>query len=159
VRDEVWPDFEDFITGGRRAEIRADAGVLARELPILKDREKLIADILWNEELRFRVAVTVDPECDCVAVPAHLFAGYDKTVPGLQVERRRAETFPLAIAMRDWMDAFCDEVKQSLDSARRGHRKAEREVASGDLEIESTQRKGTGESQIEDPHPSRTDNV
>lgn len=115
VRDEIWPDFRDFIAGLRREQLKADLAAMVLQLPAAS-RSAVLTDALWNEPLHFRAAVTVDPGCDCEPEHAAIFAGYDGVVPSPHVQRRRADSMRLDTDVREWMDGFCQRVVAFLQT-------------------------------------------
>ena len=120
VRDEVWPDFAGFVNGERDNEVRADAGALVERLPSKEEKERVLQDILWRQELRFRVCVAVDADCDCEPELNVLFAGYNGVVPGPDITRRRGETLHIDEGLRAWMDRFSTMVIAELRQVRTG---------------------------------------
>jgi hypothetical protein len=108
VRDEVWPEIEDYEAGGRRDELRSNViatlglgGVPANEATTLVRR------ISWEGKRRYRVRVTVETER-----AKKLFRGFDEVVSG-EAERRRGETVEIP-RLRDWMIKLAGKVETEL---------------------------------------------
>ena len=113
IREEVWPEIEEYEAGGRRDELRSNViatlglgGIPADEATALVHR------ISWEGKWRYRVRVTVPGKRT-----KGLFKGFDELVAG-NVERRRGETVHLP-KLRDWMTMFAGKVETELRSYAR----------------------------------------
>lgn len=114
VKSKVWPEFEQFETGGRDNELIASVTSLL-QVSRDPDPDGTVADILWNEKRAYRVAVTVGGKYASAKGRKGLFKGYEKSVLG-DVARRRAETLVLE-DVRDWIDCVAEKALVKIDSA------------------------------------------
>ena len=117
VRDQVWPELEEFETGRRDSEILSQASALLSGRPI-PDIETLITRLFWDGRRHYRISVCVSEVHGSPEGRLRLFGGYDTKVPGPN-NRRRAETVRID-ALRDWMDRFCEAVIAQLEMVRGG---------------------------------------
>jgi hypothetical protein len=111
IREDVWPEIEDYEKGGRWDELRSNiiATLGIGGIP-MAEAVKLIRNISWAGKRRYRVRVTVEPNKET----STLFKGFDEIVSGAK-EIRRGETVPLP-AMRDWMTMLAGKVESELRS-------------------------------------------
>lgn len=114
VRDEVWPEIQDYEGGGRRDELRSNiiatlglGGIPADEAT------SLVRRISWEGKRRYRVRVTLEGKRT-----KQLFKGFEKVAPGA-AERRRGETVHLP-ELRAWMTSFAAKVEAELRGYVRG---------------------------------------
>lgn len=118
VRDDVWPEFEEYERGG-------DANVLVAEVTgLLEKRQGLDVDdvvrqVIWKDARHFRVSITVGDTHATDLGRSRLFKGYDTKVPG-NVKRRRGETFYVN-ELRVWMDSLADKVLTHLAALKAAH--------------------------------------
>jgi uncharacterized small protein (DUF1192 family) len=108
-RDKVIPEFKDIEKGNRDAQIVDETTALLERLG-LTDVDTTLNAIHWHEIRRYRAALTVNE--DSRANHQSLFKDYDNAVNG-DIVRRRGDTFLLS-PLRDWMDAFCQDVQEEL---------------------------------------------
>ena len=112
IRSQVLPDFDQYETGARDNELIAGVtGLLARHK--IENADDIVANILWEDQRAYRVAVTVPPGKTTIAAQKRLFAGYEKSVEG-DVNRRRVALMPLA-SLRPWMSALANEALAIID--------------------------------------------
>jgi len=115
VRDEVWPEIEEYEQGGRRDELRSNiiATLGTGGIPSA-EAQNLIRGISWAGKRRYRVRVTVEPN----QRTSKLFKGFEEIVNG-DNEMRRGETTTLP-SMRNWMTTLAEKVENELRSFAQG---------------------------------------
>lgn len=108
VREEVWPEIEDYEGGGRRDELRSSiiATLGLGGIPV-DEATALVRRISWEGKRRYRVRVTLQRKRT-----KKLFKGFDEIVSG-NAERRRGETVHLP-KLRAWMTKFAGKVEAEL---------------------------------------------
>lgn len=111
VRDKVWPEFRDFETGKRDAELIDGVSALLAGRP---DSDAMVAAILWKEKRAYRVAVTVDDTHSSAEGRKALYKGYETAVGG-EVDRRRAEIFEVR-DLRPWFDGLAAKATAVIDA-------------------------------------------
>jgi hypothetical protein len=118
IRDDVWPEFAAYESGG-------DANVLVAEVTgLLEKRQGIDVDdvvrrIIWKDARHFRVSITVGDSHHTDAGRGRLFKGYDTTIPG-GVERRRGETFYVD-DLRVWMDRIATKALAEILTLKAAH--------------------------------------
>jgi hypothetical protein len=115
IRSEVWPGFEVFERSERDNQLLAEVTALLQTQPLGRAVE-LAGAIHWGRARRYRASVTVEPGAETPTGVAHLFRGFDNSVPG-NVARRKGEVLPIP-SLRAWMDEFAAAVVQALRSER-----------------------------------------
>ena len=111
-RDSVLPEFINYETGARDHELIASVtSILTRHETDNTDR--IVANILWEDQRAYRVAVTVTAKQTSFADRVRLFKGYKESVPG-NVERRRVELMPI-VDLRSWMNSLADKALAIMD--------------------------------------------
>jgi hypothetical protein len=115
VRDEVWPEIEEYEQGGRRDELRSNiiATLGTGGIPSA-EAQNLVRGISWVGKRRYRVRVTVEPN----QRTSNLFKGFEEIVNG-DNEMRRGETTILP-SMRNWMTTLAGKVENELRSFAQG---------------------------------------
>ena len=115
VRNEVWPEIEEYEQGGRRDELRSNiiATLGTGGIPSA-EAQNLIRGISWAGKRRYRVRVTVEPN----QRTSKLFKGFEEIVKG-DNEMRRGETTTLP-SMRDWMTTFAEKIEIELRKFAQG---------------------------------------
>jgi hypothetical protein len=115
VRDEVWPEIEEYEQGGRRDELRSNiiATLGTGGIPSA-EAQNLIRGISWAGKRRYRVRVTVEPN----QRTSKLFKGFGEIVNG-DNEMRRGETTTLP-SMRNWMTTLAEKIENELRSFAQG---------------------------------------
>lgn len=115
VRDEVWPEIEEYEQGGRRDELRSNiiATLGTGGIPSA-EAQNLIRGISWAGKRRYRVRVTVEPN----QRTSKLFKGFEEIVNG-DNEMRRGETTTLP-SMRNWMTTLAEKIENELRSFAQG---------------------------------------
>lgn len=115
VRDEVWPEIEEYEQGGRRDELRSNiiATLGTGGIPST-EAQNLIRGISWAGKRRYRVRVTVEPN----QRTSKLFKGFEEIVNGGN-EMRRGETTTLP-SMRNWMTILAEKIENELRSFVQG---------------------------------------
>lgn len=109
VRDEVWPEIEEYEKGGRRDELRSNViATLGTGGIAMPEAENLIRGISWAGKRRYRVRVTVESN----GRTPKLFKGFEQIVDG-DLEMRRGETATLP-SLRSWMDNLAGLVESEL---------------------------------------------
>lgn len=111
VRDKVWPEFRDFETGNRNAELIDGVSALLAGRP---DSDDMVAAILWKEKRAYRVAVTIDDTHSSAEGRKALYKGYETAVGG-EIDRRRAEVFEVR-DLRPWFDALAAKATKIIDA-------------------------------------------
>lgn len=118
IRDDVWPEFEEYEGGG-------DANVLVAEVTgLLEKRQGIDVDdvvrrVIWKDARHFRVSITVGDIHATDAGRGRLFKDYDSKVPG-NVKRRRGETFYVD-DLRAWMDSIASKVLTHIAALKAAH--------------------------------------
>ncbi|ACB33044.1 conserved hypothetical protein [Leptothrix cholodnii SP-6] len=118
IRDEVWPEFEEYESGG-------DANVLVAEVTgLLEKRQGIDVDdvvrrVIWKDARHFRVSITVGKLHATNAGRGRLFKDYDTKVQG-NVKRRRGETFYVD-DLRSWMDSIASKVLAHIAALKAAH--------------------------------------
>ena len=111
-RDKVLPDFDDYETGARDNELIAGVtSILARH--DIENADDIVANILWEDQRAYRVALTVAPNQTSTTAQTGLFEGYVQSVQG-DIMRRRVELMPLT-CLRPWMNALADKALALID--------------------------------------------
>ena len=111
-RSQVLPDFDQYETGARDNELIAGVtSVLTRHE--VDNADNIVANIFWEDQRAYRVAVTVPSAQTSIVAQKRLFAGYEKSVEG-DVNRRRVALMPLA-SLRPWMNALANEALTIID--------------------------------------------
>ena len=111
-RDKVLPEFDLYETGARDNELIAGVtSILARHE--VHDADEAIANILWEDQRAYRVAVTVTANHTLPPAQGRLFKGYEQAVNG-HITRRRVELLPLA-DLRPWMKDLADRALAIID--------------------------------------------
>ncbi|TDL79741.1 hypothetical protein E2L08_08435 [Palleronia sediminis] len=103
VRDRVWPEFRDFETGRRDAELNDGVSTLLADGGY-PNPDAVVAAILWTEKRAYRVAVTIDDTHASEKGLKALYKGYETAVSG-EIGRRRAETFQVQ-DLRPWFESI-----------------------------------------------------
>ena len=111
VRDKVWPEFQDFETGRRDAELIDGVSALLADRP---DSDAIVAAILWKEKRAYRVAVTINDKHGSVEGRKALYKGYEEAVSG-EIDRRRAEVFEVR-DLRPWFDNLAAKATAIIDA-------------------------------------------
>ncbi len=114
VREQVWPEIEDFETGRRDNQLVGEVTAILERCRRIVDVDKCVTDIFWERIRHYRVSITTHRDDNIGR--RRLFKGYDEKAPGEKV-RRRAETLQIE-RMRDWMDAFCEKITDNLEKLR-----------------------------------------
>lgn len=118
IRGEVWPEFEEYESGG-------DANVLVAEVTgLLEKRQGIDVDdvvrrIIWKDSRHFRVSITVGDSHSTDAGRGRLFKDYDTKVQG-DIKRRRGETFHVN-DLRAWMDSIAIKVLAHIAALKAAH--------------------------------------
>lgn len=118
IHDDVWPEFEEYESGG-------DANVLVAEVTgLLEKRQGIDVDdvvrrIIWKDARHFRVSITVGDTHTTDSGRGRLFKDYDTKVPG-DVKRRRGETFYVN-DLRVWMDSIASKVLAHIAALKAAH--------------------------------------
>ena len=101
VRDHVWPEFQNFETGNRDAELIDGVSMLltGNRYP---EPDEVVAALLWEEKRAYRVAVTINASNASQAGLKKLYKGYEGAVSG-DINRRRVEAFQVD-ALRSWFE-------------------------------------------------------
>lgn len=113
VRDRVWPEFQDFETGRRDAELVDGVSTLLAGSGH-PNPDAAVAAILWNEKRAYRVAVTVDDTHASDKGLKALYKGYEVAVAG-EVNRRRAEAFQVQ-NLRPWFERIAAKASVIIDT-------------------------------------------
>lgn len=111
VSGKVWPEFRNFETGKRDAELTDGVSAMLAGHP---DADAMVAAILWEEKRAYRVVVTIDDEHGSAEGRKALYEGYEAAVSG-KAERRRAEAFYVA-DLRPWFDDLAVKVIAVIDA-------------------------------------------
>lgn len=118
IRDDVWPEFEAYESGG-------DANVLVAEVTGLLEKrqdidvDEVIRRVIWKDSRHFRVSITVGDTHRTDSGRGRLFKDYDTTIPG-DVKRRRGETFYVN-DLRAWMDSIAGKVLAHIAALKAAH--------------------------------------
>jgi hypothetical protein len=118
IRNEVWPEFEEYERGD-------DANVLVAEVTgLLEKRQNIDVDdvvrrVIWKDARHFRVSITIGNTHTTDAGKGRLFKEYDKKIPG-DVKRRRGETFYVN-DLRPWMSTLASKVLAHIHSLKAAH--------------------------------------
>jgi hypothetical protein len=112
VRRDVWPEITSIEAGYRDSELVSELSAVLSRLGDPALVRTIIDNVVWEEQRRYRVAITVGASHDGADGRARLFEGYDECAVGPCL-RRRAETMSLP-QLRAWMDAFSTGVAQQL---------------------------------------------
>jgi len=118
IRDEVWPEFEEYESGG-------DANVLVAEVTGLLEKrhgidvDDVVRRIIWKDARHFRVSITVSDSHATDVGRGRLFKDYDTKVQG-DVKRRRGETFCVR-DLRAWMDSIASKVLAHIAALKAAH--------------------------------------
>ena len=111
-RTEVLPDFDHYETGARDNELIAGVtSVLGGNN--IDNADQIVANILWDDQRAYRVAVTVPPSHTSIPAQKGLFEGFEDSVQG-DVNRRRVELMPLS-CLRPWLNALADKALAIID--------------------------------------------
>lgn len=113
VRDKVWPEFQDFETGRRDAELVDGVSTLLAGCGH-PNPDAVVAAILWTEKRAYRVAVTIDNQHGSSEGRKALYKGYESAVVG-DVSRRRAEAFEVQ-NLRPWFDNLSAKATAIIDA-------------------------------------------
>jgi len=113
VRDKVWPEFVDFETGRRDAELIDGVSTLLAGSGH-PNPDAVVAAILWTEKRAYRVAVTIDDKHTSRKGRKALYKGYEKQVLG-KVGRRRAETLHVK-HLREWFNCIALKATAVIDA-------------------------------------------
>jgi len=112
IRDDVWPEFEEFETGAYDHRLVSEVTQLLETSPDL-DPDTAIANVLWNKARAYRVSITISDTHNSDAGRARLFKNYEHYV-GDDVMRRRAETF-YQKDIRSWIVDIATKSLAALD--------------------------------------------
>jgi hypothetical protein len=115
IREEVWPEIENFERGHRDHELVNEVTAILERSHSVNDIDKCMADIFWKKVRRYRVAITTNHQ-DNMRHRQKLFKDYDMKARG-NTERRRAETIRID-QLRTWMDSFCANIIECLEDLR-----------------------------------------
>ena len=113
VRDRVWPEFQDFETGRRDAELVDGVSTLLAGVGH-PNPDAVVAAILWTEKRAYRVAVTIDDTHASKKGLKALYKGYEGAVSG-EIDRRRAEAFPVQ-DLRPWFESIAVKATAIIDA-------------------------------------------
>ena len=108
----ILPELEKYETGSRNHELIASVSTLLKCHGI-EQVDHVVANILWDDQRAYRVAMTVSQRQTTIQDRASLFAGYEVAVPG-DVLRRRVELMPLA-DLRPWLQSLAEKALAILD--------------------------------------------
>jgi hypothetical protein len=103
VQRQVWPEFQDFETGRRDAELVDGVSALLAGSGH-PNPDAVVAAILWTEKRTYRVAVTIDDKHASAKGLKALYKGYEAAVSG-EIGRRRAEAFQVQ-DLRPWFETI-----------------------------------------------------
>lgn len=117
IKDDVWPEFEDFENGVHDNKLVTRITGL---LPQLTEDEidALIGNDIYRTAIRsYRVGIT--PQAAHFSMPGkkRLFKGYNKKVTGADHLRRNGVTFQQA-DIRQWMGDFCEKIIEELEERK-----------------------------------------
>lgn len=115
ITSKVWPEFKDFETGRRDAEIVSDVQI-ALGVSGYENAHELVESVHWNKRRHYRLSITAFPKHDNPEQRRLLFQGYSDKVTG-DIERRGAELI-LFQDVRGWMDGLCLCVVEHLRAMR-----------------------------------------
>lgn len=113
VRDRVWPEFQDFETGRRDAELVDGVSTLLAGSGH-PNPDTVVAAILWTEKRAYRVAVTIDGTHASSKGLKALYKGYEAVVVG-EIGRRRAEAFQVQ-DLRPWFENIAVKATSIIDA-------------------------------------------
>ncbi|MGN6395022.1 MAG: hypothetical protein ACTHMI_05650 [Mucilaginibacter sp.] len=117
IREQVWPDFKSFEKGTHDAQlVNRTTGLLQH----LTDAEidDLIANDIYKADFRhYKAGITPEAKHTTVAGKKKLFKNYDDNVKGKNHLRRIGVTYYQA-DIRAWMDDFCEEISDFLETQR-----------------------------------------
>jgi len=113
VRDRVWPEFKDFETGRRDAELVDGVSTLLAGA-CHPNPDAVVAAILWEEKRSYRVAVTIEAKHASAKGLKALYKGYDVAVSG-KISRRRAEAFQIT-DLRPWFERIAAKATAIINS-------------------------------------------
>ena len=113
VRDRVWPEFQDFETGRRDAELVDGVSTLLAGGGH-PNPDAVVAAILWAEKRAYRVAVTIDDTHSSENGLKALYKGYEAAVSG-EIGRRRAEAFQVQ-DLRPWFETIALKATAIIDA-------------------------------------------
>lgn len=113
VRDRVWPEFRDFETGRRDAELVDGVSTLLAGAGH-PNPDAVVAAILWTEKRAYRVAVTIDDTHASEKGLKALYKGYEAAVSGA-IDRRRAEAFQVQ-NLRPWFENIAVRATAIIDA-------------------------------------------
>ena len=117
IREKVWPEFKEFYDGKRESELEDQLStLLLTKAHLVDDIDDAIETLIWKDVGKFRVAITVESSHDSEAGIKRLFKDYDEIVPE-DIDFRQAEYIHID-NLRTWMDDFCNEVINLLESRR-----------------------------------------
>lgn len=118
IRDDVWPEFEEYESGGDTNVLVAEVtGLLEKRQGI--DVDDVVRQVVWKDVRHFRVSITVGDSHSNDAGRGRLFKGYDEKVPG-DVKRRRGETFHVD-ELREWMNGIAGKTLAHIATLKSAH--------------------------------------
>ncbi len=118
IRDEVWPEFEEYERGGDAHVLVAEVTGLLEKRPGI-DVDDVIRRAVWKDSRRFRVSITVGDRHATDAGRVRLFKDYEAIVPG-DIERRRGETFYVG-DLRAWMNNIASKALAYIAALKAAH--------------------------------------
>lgn len=117
IREKVWPEFKEFYDGERESELEDQLStLLLTKSQLVDDIDDAIETLIWKDVRKFRVAITAESSHVSEAGIKRLFKDYDEIVPG-NIDFRQAEYIHID-NLRTWMNDFCNEVINLLESRR-----------------------------------------
>lgn len=118
IRNDVWPEFEEYESGGDTNVLVAEVtGLLEKRQGI--DVDDVVRRVVWKDARHFRVSITVGDTHATDAGRGRLFKDYDEKVPG-DVKRRRGETFHVD-DLRAWMNSMAGKVLAHIATLKSAH--------------------------------------
>ena len=113
ITSQVWPEFRSLEIGRRDNELVSETTTLLALNGHL-DPDKAVHAILWKQARAYRVSITIGDKEYSEDGRNALFKGYKTTVPGKNVEKRKAETFYQS-NLRKWMQRMA---AKAIEAAR-----------------------------------------
>lgn len=107
IRDQVFPEFQEYDSGNRDSELESEVLSLLKENFGTDQANNIIEKIFWEDNKRFRITISVDTEDS-----SKIFKGYEKIIQGKK-NRRNGNTVKIQ-DLRIWFDHFSDQIEKNL---------------------------------------------
>lgn len=116
IREEVWPDFQNYENGKHDNVLISELSTLLATRRDDLDPETTISNVLWNGKRHYRVSITISKNHSSEHGRKRLFKGYESVVNG-DIKKRRGETIMIE-DLRNWLDRIANKAIAAVPNVR-----------------------------------------